>query len=70
LIAQSEGATLRDAVRLTVYVTGMFRYRPIVNKVQAELRGQGPYPPRTIIEVRRLNQGGIMEVEGTFYGAS
>src|SRR6185295_11582378 len=26
LIAESEGATLRDAVRLVVYVTDMFRY--------------------------------------------
>jgi enamine deaminase RidA (YjgF/YER057c/UK114 family) len=67
LIAQSEGASLRDAVRLVVYVTDMFRYRPIVNKIQAELWGQGPYPPRTIIEVHRLNQDDIVEVEGTFY---
>jgi 2-iminobutanoate/2-iminopropanoate deaminase len=67
LIAESEGATLRDAVRLVVYVTDMFRFRPIVNKVQAELWGQGPYPPRTIIEVHRLNQDDILEVEGTFY---
>jgi enamine deaminase RidA (YjgF/YER057c/UK114 family) len=67
LIAESEGASLRDAVRLVVYVTDMFRYRPIVNKVQAELWGQGLYPPRTIIEVQRLNQDDIVEVEGTFY---
>src|SRR6202163_3854231 len=67
LIAESEGASLRDAVRLVVYVTDMFRYRPIVNKVQAELWGQGPYPPRTIIEVHRLNQDDIGEVEGTFH---
>jgi len=55
LIAESEGATLRDAVRLVVYVTDMFRHRPIVNKVQEQLWGTGPYPPRTIIEVDRLN---------------
>ena len=67
LIAESEGATLRDAVRLVVYVTDMFRFRPIVNKVQTEFWGQGPYPPRTIIEVVRLNQDDIVEVEGTFY---
>jgi 2-iminobutanoate/2-iminopropanoate deaminase len=67
LIAKSEGATLRDAVRLVVYVVDMYRYRPIVNKVQAELWGQGPYPPRTIIEVDRLNQDDIVEVEGTFF---
>jgi enamine deaminase RidA (YjgF/YER057c/UK114 family) len=67
LIADSEGATLRDAVRLVVYVTDMYRFRPLVNKVQEELWGKGPYPPRTIIEVDRLNQDDICEVEGTFY---
>jgi 2-iminobutanoate/2-iminopropanoate deaminase len=67
LIAESEGASLRDAVRIVVYVTDMFRYRPLVNKVQEELWGQGPYPPRTIVEVHRLNQDDIFEVEGTFY---
>jgi 2-iminobutanoate/2-iminopropanoate deaminase len=67
LIAESEGASLRDAVRIVVYVTDMFRFRPLVNKVQEELWGQGPYPPRTIVEVHRLNQDDIFEVEGTFY---
>ena len=67
LIAKSEGASLADAVRLVVYVTDMFRFRGIVNKVQADLWGPGPYPPRTIVEVQRLNQDDIVEVEGTFY---
>src|SRR6266404_8348644 len=67
LIAESEGATLRDAVRLVVYVTDMYRFRPFVNKIQEELWGAGPYPPRTIIEVHRLNGDDICEVEGTFY---
>jgi 2-iminobutanoate/2-iminopropanoate deaminase len=66
-IAASEGASLRDAVRLVVYVTDMFRYRPMVNKVQEQLWGAGPYPPRTIVEVDRLNADDIVEVEGTFY---
>lgn len=67
MIAESEGTTLKDTVRLVVYVTDMFRFRPIVNKVQAELWGSGPYPPRTIVEVQRLNQDDIVEVEGTFW---
>jgi enamine deaminase RidA (YjgF/YER057c/UK114 family) len=67
VIAESEGATLKDAVRLVVFVTDMFRFRPIVNKVQTELWGRGPYPPRTIVEVHRLNDDDIAEVEGTFY---
>jgi enamine deaminase RidA (YjgF/YER057c/UK114 family) len=66
-IAESEGASLQDCVRIVVYVTDMFRYRPIANKIQEELWGKGPYPPRTIVEVHRLNQDDILEVEGTFY---
>jgi 2-iminobutanoate/2-iminopropanoate deaminase len=67
LIAESEGASLRDCVRLVVYVTDMPRLRPLVNKVQEELWGGPPYPPRTIVEVSRLNQDDVMEVEGTFH---
>jgi enamine deaminase RidA (YjgF/YER057c/UK114 family) len=66
-VAASEGATLRDAVRLVVYVTDMARHRPIVNRVQERLWPGGPYPPRTIVEVRRLNQDDWVEVEGTFF---
>ena len=67
MIAESEGATLADCVRTVVYVTDMARLRPLVNKIQEELWGAGPYPPRTIVEVSRLNQDDIVEVEGTFY---
>jgi len=35
-IAQSQGATLQDCLRIVVYTTDMFRYRPITNKVQQE----------------------------------
>jgi len=67
LIAESEGAKLSDCVRLTVFVTDMMALRPIVNKVQEELWASEPYPPRTIVEVAKLNQNDIFEVEGTFY---
>lgn len=66
-IAASEGARLTDASRLVVYVTDMGRHRPIVNRVQQELWAGRPCPPRTIVEVSRLNQDDIVEVEGTFY---
>lgn len=66
-IAASEGASRHDTVRIVVYVTDMFRFRPLVNKIQTELWGDGPYPPRTIVEIDRLNQDDIFEVEGTFY---
>jgi len=66
-IAASEGAAPQDAVRIVVYVTDMTRLRPVVNKVQEELWSGGPYPPRSIVEVSRLNQDDVFEVEGTFY---
>jgi hypothetical protein len=45
LIAESEGATLRDAVRLVVFVTDMFRFRPLVNKgMSARNGGAGGMP--------------------------
>lgn len=66
-IAGSAGASLTDCVRLVVYVTDMARLRPLVNQVQDALWPPGSFPPRTIVEVRRLNQDDIVEVEGTFY---
>jgi enamine deaminase RidA (YjgF/YER057c/UK114 family) len=66
-VAEAEGASLASCVRLTVFVTDMKRLRPLVNKVQEELWAGGPYPPRTIVEVAKLNQEDIFEVEGTFY---
>jgi enamine deaminase RidA (YjgF/YER057c/UK114 family) len=66
-IAESEGASLADCVRLTVFVTDMGRLRPLVNKVQEALWQGVPYPPRTIVQVTGLNQDDIFEVEGTFY---
>jgi enamine deaminase RidA (YjgF/YER057c/UK114 family) len=67
MIAESEGASLGSCVRTVAYVTDMARLRPLVNKIQEEFWGLGPYPPRTIVEVARLNQDDIFEVEGTFY---
>jgi 2-iminobutanoate/2-iminopropanoate deaminase len=66
-IAASEGAALTDCVRIVVYVTDLVRLRPLVNKVQAELWRGGPYPPRSIVEVKGLAQDDIFEVEGTFH---
>jgi enamine deaminase RidA (YjgF/YER057c/UK114 family) len=66
-IVEAAGGTLRDTVRLVVYVTDMNRHRPLVNRIQEDFWSGGPYPPRTIVEVRALNQEDIVEVEGTFY---
>src|SRR5215510_3023251 len=67
LIAQSEGATLQDCVRITVYVSDLHRFAPLVSKVQAELWGKPPYPPRTMLEVQRLFDDDIVEIDSVFY---
>ena len=67
LIAESEGASLQDCVRLTVYVSDLTRFAPMVEQAQAELWGGPPYPPRTMIEVRRLFDDDIVEIDSVFY---
>jgi 2-iminobutanoate/2-iminopropanoate deaminase len=67
LIAQSEGASLQDCVRLTVYVSDLHRFAPMVDEAQAELWGKPPYPPRTMVEVQRLFDDDIVEVDSVFY---
>jgi enamine deaminase RidA (YjgF/YER057c/UK114 family) len=67
LIAQSEGASLQDCVRITVYVSDLHRFAPMVDKVQADLWGKPPYPPRTMVEVQRLFDDDIVEIDSVFY---
>jgi enamine deaminase RidA (YjgF/YER057c/UK114 family) len=66
-IAQSEGATLKDCVRLTIYVSNLATVAPLVDKVQAELWGGPPYPPRTMFEAKRLFDDDIIEIDSVFY---
>ena len=66
-IAQSEGAALADCVRLTLYVSDLKTVVPLVEKVQAELWGKGPYPPRTMFEAKRLFDDDIIEIDSVFY---
>ena len=67
LIAQSEGASLQDCVRITVYVSDLHRYAPMVDKAQSQLWGKPPYPPRTMVEVQRPFDDDIMEIDSVFY---
>jgi 2-iminobutanoate/2-iminopropanoate deaminase len=66
-IAQSEGASLQDCVRLTVYVSDLNRFASLVDKAQAELWGKPPYPPRTMFEAKRLFDNDIIEIDSVFY---
>ena len=67
LIAQAEGASLQDCVRLTVYVSDLQQFAATVDEVQAELWGAPPYPPRTMVEIRRLFDDDIVEIDSVFY---
>ncbi len=67
LIAASEGASLKDCVRLTVYLSDLPRFAPMVERAQAELWGGPPYPPRTMFEVKRLFDDDIAEIDSVFY---
>jgi len=54
-------------VRLTVYLSDLPRFAPMVEKAQAELWGGPPYPARTMIEVKRLYNDDIAEIDSIFY---
>ena len=66
-LAESQGAALHDCVRVTIYVSDLHRYAGIVDRVQAEFWGSPPYPPRTMMEVQRLFQDDIIEIDTVFY---
>jgi len=50
-----------------LYVSDLNRFAPLVDKAQAELWGKSPYPPRTMVEVRRLFDDMIVEIDNIFY---
>lgn len=61
-ILEAAGTGLEYVVMSRVYVTDMVRHRPIVNEAYERYFPQGP-PPRTIVEVSRLNQDDDVEIE-------
>jgi len=66
-LAESQGATLQDCVRVTIYLSDLHRYFALVDRIQAEVWGGPPYPPRTMMEVQRLFQDDIIEIDTVFY---
>ena len=68
LIAESEGASLRDAVRIVVYVTDMAAFAAAGEQGAGGAVGaRGPIRRAPSSRCDRLNQDDIFEVEGTFY---
>lgn len=61
-ILEAAGTGLEYVVMSRVYVRDMVGHRPIVNAAYEHYFPQGP-PPRTIVEVSRLNQDDDVEIE-------
>ena len=62
------GGDLTSCLRLVVFVSDMYRWRPIVNSVTQEFwPDAASYCSRTIVEIQRVNDDDICEVEGTFW---
>ncbi len=61
-ILVAAGTGLEYVVMSRVYVRDMARHRPLVNAAYERYFPKGP-PPRTIVEVSRLNQDDDVEIE-------
>lgn len=61
-IAEAAGGSIATFVSTVVYVRDMNAHRPAVNRLYEEYFGAHP-PTRTIVEVSRLNQDDMVEIE-------
>lgn len=60
-VAEAAGGSLRDVVKLTVYLTDL-RHFPLVNEIMAE-RFDEPYPARAAVGVAALPRGARVEMD-------
>ena len=60
-VAKAAGASLGDAVKITVYLTNLAVF-PLVNEVMEEFFVK-PYPARVAIGVSELPRGALVEVD-------
>lgn len=62
-VARGAGASLADAVKLTVYLTDLAHF-PAVNGVMASMLGQ-PHPARATVGVAALPRNALVEIDAT-----
>jgi len=60
-VAEASGATLGDAVRLTIYLTDLANFAK-VNEVMARYFSE-PYPARAAVGVKELPRGALVEAD-------
>jgi len=64
-VASASGGSLKDAVKLTIYLTDLSNFA-VVNEVMAEHCSE-PYPARAAVEVSALPKGVGIEIEGILH---
>ena len=60
-VANAAGASLNNALKLTLYLTDLEHFA-IINEIMAE-RLQEPYPARAVVEVSRLPRDVLVEAD-------
>ena len=60
-VAESVGASLRDAVKLTVYLTDLGDFARVNDGMAARL--EPPYPARACVQVAALPKGAAIEID-------
>ena len=60
-VAEAAGGSLRDCVKLTVYLTDLSNF-PALNEVMAQ-HMSAPFPARAAIEVSALPKGATVEID-------
>jgi reactive intermediate/imine deaminase len=62
-VAAAAGASLNDAVKLTVFLTDLAHFARL-NEIMAQYLAQ-PYPARSAVGVSQLPRGALVEIEAT-----
>jgi 2-iminobutanoate/2-iminopropanoate deaminase len=65
-IIEAAGGSLRDVVKVTVYLTDISRFSEF-NEVYSEFFNFEPKPARVVVEVSKLPKGAPLEVEAIVY---
>ena len=65
-VVEASGASLRDVVKVTVYISDIARFREF-NEVYAEFFSFDPKPARAVVQVAALPLGADVEVEAVAY---
>jgi reactive intermediate/imine deaminase len=60
-VAEAAGASLNDAVRVTIYLTDLANFAK-VNELMAKYFAE-PYPARATVGVKELPRGALVEVD-------